>query len=94
MRSVSTEQLLRYCRLDPDDPLAETAREVAEAKEEYLTRHGVSLTERNAGRYGLCVMAWTLHEIDHPGEAAPQGVIEMVNNLRFTAIGGKNYGTT
>lgn len=84
MRSVTAEQLLRYCRIDDDDPLAETAREVAETKEEYLSRQGVALTEENMGRFGLCVMAWTLHELDHPGEAAPAGVMQMVNDLRFT----------
>lgn len=83
MRSVTAEQLLRYCRIDADDPLAQTAREIAEVKEEYLARQAVPLTEGNAGRFGLCVMAWTLHELDHPGEAAPAGVMQMVNDLRL-----------
>ena len=88
LRSVSPVQLLRYCRLGDDDPLAETAIEIAAAKEEHLDRQGIPLNEKTRGRFGLCVMAWTLHELDHPGEAAPLGVMQMINDLRFTTQGG------
>lgn len=82
MVSVTREQLLGYCRIDEDDPLAETAVQVAGAKEDYLTRQNIPVPGKD-GRVGLCVMAWTLHELDHPGEETPRGVRELIQDLKF-----------
>lgn len=82
MVSVTRAQLLGYCRIDEDDPLAETAVQVAGTKEAYLVRQNIPVPGKDS-RAGLCVMAWTLHELDHPGEATPQGVREMIKDLKF-----------
>lgn len=84
MTGVTKKELLRYCRIDEDDhDLAKLAVETAEAKVSYLRRQGIALTDSNRSRYGLCIKAWTLHELDHPGEATPPGVREMINDLKF-----------
>lgn len=82
MVSLTRESLLRYCRIDDDDPLAEEAVEIADSKEDYLVRLGVVIPGLD-NRVGLCVKAWTLHELDHPGEETPRGVREMINDLKF-----------
>lgn len=82
MESVTREELLGYCRIDEDDPLADRAVQIAGAKEAYLRRQRVPIPGTD-GRAALCVMAWTLHEIDHPGEETPRGVREMIQDLKF-----------
>lgn len=82
MVSVTQEQLLGYCRIDEDDPLAETAVQVAGTVEDYLLRQGIPVPGQDR-RVGLCVMAWTLHQLDHPGEETPRGVRELIQDLKF-----------
>lgn len=81
MVSVTRAQLLGYCRIDEDDPLAETAVQIAGTKEDYLIRQNIPVPGKDS-RVGLCVMAWTLHELDHPGEETPRGVREMIQDLK------------
>lgn len=82
MVSVTREQLLGYCRIDDDDPLADTAVQVAGTVEDYLTRQHIPVPGADS-RVGLCVMAWTLHQLDHPGEETPRGVQELILDLKF-----------
>lgn len=82
MVSVTREQLLGYCRIDEDDPLAETAVQIAGTKEAYLIRQNIPVPGQDS-RVGLCVMSWTLHELDHPGEETPKGVREQIHDLKF-----------
>lgn len=82
MESVSRADLLGYCRIDDDDPLADTAVKIAESVEAYLVRQDIPVLGVD-GRVKLCVMAWTLHQVDHPGEETPRGVREMIQDLKF-----------
>ena len=73
MVTGSPEALYRYCRIDEDDTeLRQTALELAEAAEAYLIRHA------------LCVRAMTLHNLDHPGDPYPGGILGMLNDLKFS----------
>lgn len=82
MVSVTRDQLLRYCRIDDDDFLADTAVQVADAAEDYLVRQNIPIPGAD-GRAALCVMAWVLHQLDHPGEETPRGVRELILDLKF-----------
>lgn len=82
MLSLTREELLRYCRIDEDDPLADEAEAVATSKEDYLIRQGIDVRGPDS-RAALCVKAWTLHELDHPGEETPGGIRELINDLKF-----------
>lgn len=82
MVSLTRESLLRYCRIDEDDPLADEAVEIADSVEDYLVRQGVDIPGLD-NRVALCVKAWVLHQLDHPGEETPRGVRELINDLRF-----------
>lgn len=82
MQSVTRKDLLGYCRIDEDDPLADTAVKIADSVEDYLLRQDIPVPGTD-GRVSLCVMAWTLHRVDHPGEETPRGVREMIQDLKF-----------
>lgn len=82
MQSVTRKDLLGYCRIDEDDPLADTAVKIADGVEDYLLRQDIPVPGTD-GRVSLCVMAWTLHQVDHPGEETPRGVREMIHDLKF-----------
>lgn len=82
MLGVTREGLLRYCRIDEDDPLADEAEAVAASVEDYLIRQGIDVRGDDT-RVALCIKAWTLHNLDHPGEETPGGIRELINNLKF-----------
>ena len=83
MTSVTIEDLRLYCRVDEEaeDLLLSQHADAAESK---LTAAGIPLTDRNRDRYALAVKAMTLHFLDNPGEALPQGIRDMINDLKFT----------
>ena len=83
MTSVTIDDLRLYCRVDEEaeDLLLSQHADAAESK---LTAAGIPLTDRNCDRYKLAVKAMTLHFLDHPGEALPQGIRDMINDLKFT----------
>ena len=83
MESVTIEDLRLYCRVDEEaeDILLSQHADAAESK---LTAAGIPITDRNRDRYALAVKAMTLHFLDHPGDALPQGIREMINDLKFT----------
>lgn len=85
MITVTVESLLRYCKIDAEDTeLAKLATEIAEAKEAYLFRHNFAMDGEDSELAGLTVKAWTLYELDHPGQPCPGGIREMLNNLKFS----------
>lgn len=83
MRSVTNEELWLYCKVDSEE-LKTLAVQNAESAEETLLGIGIALTEQNRLRFGLCVKAMALHELDHPGEPIPRGIREKINNLKFS----------
>ena len=86
MAVVSKKELAAYCRLDDD--LIDTAYELAERMEKRLKRKGAVDTPATHDDFCLTVMAMTLHELDHPGEKIPQGIQDMINELKFGKHGG------
>ena len=82
MVSVTPEELYLYCRADNEEQQL-LADQLAEAAEASILSKGICLDGRNRLRVGLVVKAMTLHEMDHPGEALPQGIREKINDLKF-----------
>lgn len=82
MGIVSREEIVAYCRLDEDE-LIETACGLAETMEARLKTKGAVDNPRNHATFCLAVKAMTLHELDHPGEKIPQGIQDMINELKF-----------
>lgn len=82
MTSVTPEELYLYCKADNEEQQL-LADQLAEAAEASLLSKGIALTDRTKPRFGLVVKAMTLHEMDHPGEAIPQGIREKINDLKF-----------
>lgn len=85
MVTTTVDALLRYCKIDAEDTeLVKLATEIAGAKEAYLLRHNFAMEGEDSELAGLAVKAWTLHELDHPGQPCPGGIREMLNNLKFS----------
>ena len=82
MAVVSREEIASYCRLDEDD-LIDEAVSLAETMESRLKRKGAVDTTATHADFCLAVKAMTLHELDHPGEKIPQGIQDMINELKF-----------
>ena len=82
MTSVTPEELYLYCKADSEEQKL-LADQLAEAAEASILSKGIPLNDRNKSRFGLVVKAMTLHEMDHPGEALPQGIREKINDLKF-----------
>lgn len=87
MAVVSKEELAAYCRLD-EETLIEEAVKLSERMEKRLKRKGAADTSATHEDFCLTVMAMTLHELDHPGEKIPQGIQDMINELKFIKHGG------
>lgn len=87
MAVVSKEDLAVYCRLD-DDTLIDAAWTLSERMEKRLMRKGAMDTPATHDDFCLTVMAMTLHELDHPGEKLPQGIQDMINELKLIKHGG------
>ena len=82
MTSVTPEELYLYCKADNEEQQL-LANQLAEAAEASLLSKNIPLNDRNKPCFGLVVKAMTLHEMDHPGEALPQGIREKINDLKF-----------
>ena len=82
MESVTPEELYLYCKADNEEQKL-LADQLAESNEASLLSKGIPLNDRTRPRFGLLVKAMTLHEMDHPGEATPQGIREKINDLKF-----------
>lgn len=82
MAVVSREELAAYCRLDEDEMIDEAVA-MAETMEARLKRKGAVDTAATHADFCLAVKAMTLHELDHPGEKVPQGIQDMINELKF-----------
>ena len=82
MESVTPEELYLYCKADSEEQKL-LADQLAESNEASLLSKGIPLNVRTRPRFGLLVKAMTLHEMDHPGEATPQGIREKINDLKF-----------
>lgn len=82
MAVVSREEIASYCRLDEDE-LIDEAVSLAETMESRLKRKGAVDTVATHADFCLAVKAMTLHELDHPGEKIPQGIQDMINELKF-----------
>ena len=87
MAVVSKEELAAYCRLD-DETLIEAACKLSERMENRLKRKGGVDNPATHDDFCLTVMAMTLHELDHPGEKLPQGIQDMINELKLVKHGG------
>lgn len=87
MAVVSREELAAYCRLD-EDALIDEAVRLAEVMESRLSRKGATDTPATHADFRLAVKAMTLHELDHPGEALPQGIQTIINELKLVRHGG------
>lgn len=81
MAVVTKEELAVYCHLDEGD-LLDHAIELAEVQEERLKSKGCVDTPVRHKAFCLAVKAMTLHELDHPGEKFPQGIQDMINELK------------
>lgn len=82
MSVVNREELALYCKLDEDAQIDE-AVSLAETNERRLIRKGARDTPGTHADFCLAVKALTLHELDHPGEKIPQGIQDMINELKF-----------
>lgn len=80
MAAVTREELAIYCKLDDDD-LLDLAESLAEIHEANLLRKGASSAHPV---FNMAIKALTLHELDHPGEKIPQGIRDMINDLKFS----------
>ena len=83
MVSVLPEDLYLYCKVDSEEQ-KRLAESLADSAEEALFDKNITLTDQNKLRFGLCVKAMTLHELDHPGEELPRGIRGMINALKFS----------
>lgn len=86
MAVVSRAEIATYCRLD-EDSLIDEAVSLAEAMETRLKRKGAADTAATHADFCLAVKAMTLHELDHPGEKIPQGIQDMINELKLIKHG-------
>lgn len=82
MAAVNREEIAAYCRLDEDE-LIDEAVSLAEAMEARLKRKGAVDNAATHADFCLAVKAMTLHELDHPGEKIPQGIQDMINELKL-----------
>lgn len=82
MESVTPDELYLYCKADNEEQ-QKLADCLAESNEAALLSKGIPLNDYTRPRFGLTVKAMTLHEMDHPGEALPQGIREKINDLKF-----------
>lgn len=82
MAVVSKAELAVYCHLD-EGILLDHAFELAEVQEERLIRKGCVNTPGKHKAFCLAVKAMTLHELDNPGQKIPQGIQDMINELKF-----------
>lgn len=87
MAVVSRDELAGYCRLDEPD-LIDEAVSLAATMERRLLRKGAVDTLGTHDDFCLAIKAMTLHELDHPGEKLPQGIQDMINELKFVKHGG------
>lgn len=88
---VSREDLAVYCHLD-DGPLLDYAETLAITQGHRLERKGCVYTMDNAGIYELAIKALTLHELDNPGQKIPQGIQDMINELKIVKPRRNIYG--
>ena len=86
MAVVSRDEIAAYCRVDGD--MIDEAMRLAETFESRLKRKGAVDTVATHADFCLAVKALTLHELDHPGEKIPQGIQDMINELKFVKHGG------
>lgn len=82
MAVVSREEIAAYCRYD-EEAMIDEAMAMAETMESRLKRKGAVDTAATHADFCLAVKAMTLHELDHPGEKIPQGIQDMINELKF-----------
>lgn len=82
MAAVSREAIAAYCRLNEDE-LIDEAVSLAETMEARLKRKGAVDNAATHADFCLAVKAMTLHELDHPGEKIPQGIQDMINELKL-----------
>lgn len=87
MAVVSRDEIASYCRLD-EDALIDEAVLLAETMEARLKRKGAIYNTATHADFCLAVKAMTLHELDHPGEKIPQGIQDMINELKLIKHGG------
>jgi len=82
MAVVTREELAVYCHLDEGE-LLDHAVELAETMERRLLRKGALDTPGTHADFCLTVKAMTLHELDNPGQKIPQGIQDMINELKI-----------
>lgn len=80
MISVTREELAEYCRIDDEDLLDEAER-LAQIQEARLLAKGANTYHPV---FTLTIKALTLHELDNPGQKIPQGIQDMINELKFS----------
>lgn len=84
---VDQEELARYCKLDEPELIAEAVA-LAEVMESKLKRKGCADAPATHGDFCLAVKAMTRHELDNPGEKIPQGIQDMINELKLVKPAG------
>lgn len=82
MAVVTRDEIAVYCHLD-EGALLDHACELAEVMEIRLKRKGAVDATATHADFCLAVKAMTLHELDNPGEKIPQGIQDMINELKF-----------
>lgn len=80
MISVTREELAEYCRID-DEELLDEAERLAQIQEVRLLAKGANTYHPV---FPLAIKALTLHELDNPGQKIPQGIQDMINELKFS----------
>ena len=81
MAVVSRNEVAIYCKLD-DGALLDHACDLADTMEKRLIRKGVRDTPDTHADFCLAVKAMTLYELDNPGQKIPQGIQDMINELK------------
>ena len=82
MKSVAPNELYLYCKADSEEQQT-LVEQLEETNASALLAKNIPLNNRTGPRFGLCVKAMTLHELDHPGEPFPLGIREKINDLKF-----------
>lgn len=87
--NVPIEDVALFCGVH-DESGRMLASSLQAAAEEELDAAGIQYGPRNQERYGLAVKNMVFHELEHPGEARPEGLKSLINGLKY---GGNRHGS-
>ena len=79
---VSLDDICLYCQVSGESGRL-LVDSLSNAAEEFLLSIDITPNDRNRERFALTVKAMTLHELENPGAERPEGIQQMINNLKF-----------